>query len=51
MFAELLEHTGLIGLLFFFSVFVVIAFWALKPSNKKTIESYKYIPLSEDARD
>jgi len=42
------NNAGMVGLLFFVSVFAVIAFWALRPANKQTIESYKYIPLSED---
>ena len=45
------QHAGLIGLLFFFIVFVTIAFWALKPANKQRIESYKYIPLEEKKDD
>ena len=28
----------MVGLLFFVAVFAVIAFWALRPANKKTIE-------------
>jgi cbb3-type cytochrome oxidase subunit 3 len=42
-------NAGLIGLLFFVSVFVVVVFWAFRPSQKKTIESYKYIPIVEDS--
>lgn len=44
-------NAGLIGLLFFFSVFVVIALWAFMPAQKNLIESYKYIPLSEEKND
>jgi len=39
---------GMIGLLFFFIVFVFIILWALSPKNKKAIEAHKYIPLKED---
>ncbi|MFW0777894.1 MAG: cbb3-type cytochrome oxidase subunit 3 [Rickettsiales bacterium] len=42
---------GLIGLLFFFAVFVGIAVWAFRPSNKKQIESHKYIPLAEESHE
>jgi len=44
-------HAGMIGLLFFFSVFMGIAFWAFMPSRKKLIESYKYIPLAEESHE
>ena len=39
---------GLIGLVFFFAVFVGIAVWAYHPSRKKQIEALKHIPLHED---
>ena len=39
---------GMIGLLFFFTFFVGVAIWAYLPHNKKKIEAYKNIPLSED---
>jgi cbb3-type cytochrome oxidase subunit 3 len=39
---------GLIGLLFFFAVFLGIALWAYHPSRKEKIEQHKNIPLSED---
>lgn len=42
------NHAGVIGLLFFFAVFMVIIFQSFRPSAKKTIESYKYIPIRED---
>ncbi len=42
-------NAGLIGLIFFVSVFVGVVFWAFRPSQKKTIESYKYIPIVEDS--
>ncbi|MGE0754322.1 MAG: cbb3-type cytochrome oxidase subunit 3 [Alphaproteobacteria bacterium] len=45
------QHAGVIGLLFFFSVFSGIAIWAFRPKNKQMIESYKYIPLSEETHD
>ncbi|MCH2038406.1 MAG: cbb3-type cytochrome c oxidase subunit 3 [Rickettsiales bacterium] len=45
------DYSGVVGLLFFFSVFIVIAIWAFRPSQKPTIESYKYIPLAEEKDD
>ncbi len=39
---------GLIGLLFFFLVFVGIAFWAYHPKRKRQIEQLKNIPFSEE---
>ncbi len=42
------DHAGLIGLLFFFGLFLGIAVWAYNPMNKKQLENHKYIPLTED---
>lgn len=39
---------GLIGLLFFFILFVGIFIWAYSPRRKQQIEAYKHIPLRED---
>ncbi len=39
---------GIIGLLFFLTIFVIVVVWALAPSRKHSLESYKYIPLAED---
>lgn len=47
----LFHHAGLLGLLFFFSVFICIAMWAFRPKHKSMIESYKYIPLAEEHHD
>ena len=49
MFAD--GDIGLIGLLFFFSVFVGIALWVYHPKRKSKVESYKNIPLNEDEHD
>lgn len=49
MFASI--DAGMIGLLFFFTVFCGIAIWAFRPKNKIHIESYKYIPLSEESHE
>lgn len=37
------------GLLFFFIVFLGIAIWALKPSNKQRLQACAEIPLKEDS--
>lgn len=42
---------GLIGLLFFFIVFVGIALWTYHPKRKKSIEALKDIPLREEEYD
>lgn len=42
------NHIKEIMLIFFLSVFVGIAFWAFKPSNKKRMKSYGDIPFKED---
>lgn len=38
----------MIGLLFFFAVFIVIAVWVLLPSKKHQFQSQAAIPLKED---
>lgn len=43
-----ITHAPVIGLLFFFLVFVGIAVWALRPSNKTRLQSYAEIPLKGD---
>ena len=42
------QHAGMTGLLFFFTVFLLIAGWAYRPKAKEQMESYKFIPLAED---
>ncbi len=37
-----------IGLLFFFTVFTLIAAWAYKPSNKNNLQQLGEIPLKDD---
>lgn len=41
-------NAGMVGLLFFFSVFCGIAYWAFRPSQKDIIEDHKNIPLRGD---
>ena len=47
----LVENAALIGLLFFFCVFVGIILWALQPQRKQVLESYKHIPFMDEADD
>lgn len=42
------EHAPSISLLFFFSVFVGVAFSAYRPSAKKELQAHAYIPLNEE---
>ncbi len=44
----LYEHAPSIGLVFFFSVFVVIAYRAYRPGAKEKLQAHAYIPLSEE---
>ncbi|WND03400.1 cbb3-type cytochrome c oxidase subunit 3 [Temperatibacter marinus] len=44
----LTDNSGTVGLLFFFSVFCMIALRSFRPSVKEEIESHKNIPLMED---
>jgi len=44
----LADNAGMIGLFFFFSVFLFIAFWAFRPAAKEAIEAHRFIPLAED---
>ena len=41
-------HAGIIGLLFFFTAFVLIFVYAYRPGKKQEIESHKYIPLNDE---
>lgn len=45
---QLLDHAPTIGLVFFFTVFVWIAYRTYRPGVKKTIQSHAFIPLEED---
>lgn len=42
------SHAGLLGLLFFFFVFVGISVWLFLPGMKARIEPLGAIPLNED---
>lgn len=49
--ATLAAYAPVIGLVFFFVVFIGIAVAVLRPSAKKKIESLGEIPLKEDQHD
>lgn len=42
------DNAGMIGLLFFFSTFCGVVFWAFRPSKKQDIENHRFIPLEGD---
>jgi cbb3-type cytochrome oxidase subunit 3 len=44
----LVSHSPVIGLVFFFVFFLVMAVWAYRPANKEKLESNKYLPFAED---
>lgn len=41
-------NAGMVGLIFFFSAFCGIAYWAFNPKKKDEIEGHRYIPLEGD---
>ena len=43
------EHAPALSLIFFFLVFLWVAFNAYRPSAKKRLQQQAYIPLLEDA--
>lgn len=49
MMAAFITHAPVIGLMFFFSIFVGISIWALRPANKIRFQDYSEIPLQEDS--
>lgn len=46
--AWLTAHAALIGLLFFFTFFVGLLFWLMRPGAKKKAEDHARIPFEED---
>ena len=48
MLNTLLNVAPIIGLIFFFTVFLGIVIWAMRPSAKQKLQSLAYIPLKED---
>lgn len=47
----LLHHAPTIGLLFFFTVFVVIAYRTYRPAAKQRLQELANIPLREDGHE
>lgn len=45
------HHAGMIGLIFFFNFFVLMAFWVYRPGAKQSYQKKAYIPLNEDQHD
>ena len=43
-----MDHAPTIGLLFFFSVFLWVAFQTYRPSRKQSLQTYAFIPLKEE---
>ncbi|NBX03009.1 MAG: cbb3-type cytochrome c oxidase subunit 3 [Alphaproteobacteria bacterium] len=48
MMEQFIQLAPTIGLLFFFTVFVGIAVWAMRPSMKAPLQALANIPLKED---
>ncbi len=48
MIDRLIDHAPVIGLCFFFAVFVVIAYRTYRPSQKNTLQQHAFIPLKEE---
>lgn len=44
----LADHAALVGLVLFFTIFLIVVGWAFFPGNKKKFERYGKIPLKEN---
>jgi cbb3-type cytochrome oxidase subunit 3 len=44
----LTHYAGMVGLIFFVSVFIGVVIWALLPQQKQLLESYRFLPFQED---
>lgn len=42
------HHAGMIGLLFFFTFFVVASVWTFRPGAKDKYKKHAHIPLEEN---
>jgi cbb3-type cytochrome oxidase subunit 3 len=47
----LATHAGMLGLIFFFVMFVGTAFWLYLPGGRDRHEPHKFIPLAEPDHD
>jgi len=45
------HHAGMIGLLFFFTFFILMVLWVYRPGAKQSDQKKAYIPLNEDNDD
>ncbi len=45
------QNAGLLGLLFFFSFFVLMALWVYRPGSKNSYQNHASIPLQESDYD
>ncbi len=45
----IVSNAGMIGLLFFLTLFLAIALWIFRPGSLKKYQKYAYIPLNEDS--
>ncbi len=45
---KFIEYAPMIGLLFFFFIFMGILIWVLRPSAKEKFQKLAQIPLNED---
>jgi cbb3-type cytochrome oxidase subunit 3 len=43
-----ITHAPVIGLLFFFTVFIGVIAWMIRPGMKQKMQQYGRIPLKED---
>lgn len=44
----LITYSKEIGLVFFFSIFMMILLWVFNPKTGKDLEAHKYLPLAEN---
>lgn len=50
MIEALVEHAGLVGLLFFFSFFLVVVLWTYRPGAHQLYKSCADIPLKGEEK-
>lgn len=51
MFDKFVEYAPMIGLIFFFVVFLVIIAWTFRSGSKKIYDRYAEIPLEEGSNE
>lgn len=44
----IVSNAGLIGLIFFFVLFLGVAFWVYRPGARQAYQKQAYIPLNEE---